>query len=210
VALVTSSDAFGQTTYLYKHGRTTPLDFGLPGAQPFDFLHLNNRGIISGTAGRGFRFDTRTGKTTQLDPLPTEPEAWALDINNRVDVLGYSFVSGGLERIGVWDRHGEFRTYFVEGTPEFPTISNRLLFNDNNVIVITRVSNPPSERGNSYLVPKPGVRLNLADLVENLPAGQNPNFILDINNHGNMIGYSTRDFSIQDVFLLERIGGRDR
>jgi hypothetical protein len=203
VALVTSSDAVGQqTVVLYQHGRTTPLDFGLPGAQTFGFLDLNNRGSISGTAGSGFRFDTRTGQTTQLDPLPTEPFAWALGINNRGDVLGYSF--GGLpyiERIGVWDRDGEFQTYFVEDI-----VSNRLLFNDHNLIVITRISSPASESlKNSYLVPEPGVRLNLADLVENLPVGVNLSFILDINNHGDMIGLGS-----QGAFLLERIGVRGR
>jgi len=51
-------------------------------------------------------------------------------------------------------------------------------------------------------VPKPGVRLNLADLVENLPAGQDLRFILDMNNHGNMIGSS----STGNNFLLERVG----
>lgn len=214
MALVTSFDAsFQQTFVLYKNGQATPLDFGPTVTNPF-FLHINNHGIISGTTfisgigTRGFRFSTRTGKTTQLDPFPTEPEAWALDINNRGDVLGYSFVPGGLERVGVWDRRSHFKTYFVEGTPEFPTISNHLLFNDNNLIVITRVSSPASEAfKNSYLVPKPGVRLNLADLVENLPVGLNPGFILDINNHGDMIGF---DLFGSGVFLLERIGGRER
>jgi len=206
MALVTSYDAAGQPTYvLYKNGQATPLDFGL---QVFGYLRINNQGIISGTAYtlpefsfHGFRFDTRTGETTPLAPLPTEPDAWALAINNRGDVLGYSFVAAGLERIGVWDRDAEFTTYFVEGTPAFPTISNNLLFNDNNLIVITDVSNPASERGTSYLVPKPGVRLNLADLVENLPVGQNLDSITAMNNRGNMIGSSSTD-----DFLLERIG----
>ena len=190
--------------------KLTPLDFGPNITDPF-FLHINNQGIISGTTFqsltsqfRGFRFDYRTGKTTLLDPLPTEPNSWDLGINNRGDVLGYSFISGGLERIGVWDKKGEFNTYFVEGTPEFPTVSNSLLFNDNNLIVITEVTIP--DRGNSYLVPKPGVRLNLADLVENLPSGQNVAYILDMNNPGNMIGFSAIKFNITDMFLLERIG----
>jgi hypothetical protein len=110
-------------------------------------------------------------------------------------------VPGGIERIGVWDRHGEFKTYFVEGIPEFPTISNRLLFNENNLIVVTFVSSPTSERfKNSYLLPKPGVRLNLADLVENLPSGADLGFILDLNDHGNMIGLGSLG-----AYLLERI-----
>ena len=208
MALVLSFDVSSQrTVVLYDHGKLTPLDFG-PNITDSFFLHINNQGIISGTTFqsltsqfRGFRFDYRTGKTTLLDPLPTEPNSWALGINNRGDVLGYSFISGGLERIGVWDKKEEFNTYFVEGTPEFPTVSNSLLFNDNNLIVITNTTD-----NTSYLVPKPGVRLNLADLVENLPSGQNVAYILDMNNPGNMIGFSAINFNITDMFLLERIG----
>jgi hypothetical protein len=215
MALVTSYDVFFQPTFvLYRNGQTKALDFGPTVTNPFG-LAINNQGIVSGTQGTfdgttAFRFDTRTGETTLLDPLSTEPDAWGVDVNNRGDVLGYSFVSGGIERIGVWDRDGVFQSYFVEGVPEFPTISNHLLFNDNNLVVITNVSSPTSERANSYLVPKPGVRLNLADLVENLPAGQNLRFITDINNHGDMIGSSVEDFVLQDFFLLERSGVGDR
>jgi hypothetical protein len=159
-ALVTSFDAAEEPIYvLYKNGQATPLDFGLTVTQPFESLHINNQGIISGTANlpgvgdRGFRFDTRTGETTLLDPLPTEPYSKALDINNRGNVLGYSsFGFGGIERIGVWDHDAEFKTYFVEGTPESPTISGDLLFNDNNLIVITNVFSLAFEgTGNSYL-----------------------------------------------------------
>ena len=72
----------------------------------------------------GIGHDTRSGITTLLHPLYTEPEAWALGINDRGDVLGYSFIPGATERIGVWDASGHFSTRFVEGTPEVPTISN--------------------------------------------------------------------------------------
>jgi hypothetical protein len=188
------------------------LDFGPSVTAPFR-LHINNEGTISGTAYtsenfqniRGFLFDTRTGKTTLLNPLPTEPDSLTWDINNSGKVLGYSFIGGSTERIGLWSKKGEFKTYFVEGTPEFPTISNRLVFNDNNLIVITDVSRPTSELGNSYLVPKPGVRLNLADLVENLPSGQKLSNISGINNKGDIIGINVQNFAIQDTFLLERI-----
>jgi len=209
VALVTSFDTLFQPTYvLYKNGQATPQDFGLTVTQPFEFLQINNQRIISGTAfnlpglrDRCFRFDTRTGETTLLDPLPTEPRSWAVGINNRGDVLGYSFVASGIERIGVWDHDAEFKTYFVEGTPEFPTISNSLRFNDNNLIVITLVTQPASELGNSYLVPEPGVRLNLADMAENLPSGQDLSAIVAVNNHGDMTGAGS-----QGAFLLERLG----
>jgi len=127
-----------------------------------------------------------------------------MKVNSRGEVLGYSFVPGALERIGVWDAQGRFHTYFVQGTPEFPTISNGLTFNDRNTIVITQVSRPVDERNESYLVLKPGVRVKLADLVADMPAEQRR--IEAINNHGDMIGASlTTDFT-KFAFLLERSG----
>ncbi|CAB3799349.1 hypothetical protein LMG28614_04946 [Paraburkholderia ultramafica] len=206
-ALVASSNASGQLHFvLYSHGRATPLDFGPTVTNP-DPRGMNNQGIIAGienkplNAPRGFRFDPRTREATLLTPLPTEPDAWGLGINDRGDVLGYSFVGGGRERVGVWDRDAQFNTYFVEGTPEFPTISNRLVFNGHNQIVISFVLAPDSEKLKySYLVPKPGVRLNVADLVENLPSGANLSFIADINNHGDMIGSGNTG-----AFLLARV-----
>ena len=89
-----------------------------------------------------------------------------------------------------------FTSYFVEGTPQIPTVSNRLVSNDNDVIVIT---DPFTDEHTSYIVPTPGVRLDLAGLVDNLPPGQNLDFILGINNHDDMIG-----FGDQGSFLLVR------
>ena len=167
VALVTSFDAAEppKPTYvLYSKGQTTPpLDFGPTVTNPL-VTGMNNQRIMSGiespssddrfNGAHGFRFDPRTGETTLLNPLPTERNAWGLGINNRGDVLGYSFITSGRERIGVWNRNGTFKTYFVEGIPEFPTISNSLLFNDNNQIVITFVSSPNVSK-TAILCPSP-------------------------------------------------------
>ena len=200
-ALVDSLDeSFSSSTVLYAKGKSRLIDFGP--SVPFSFfLSMNNQSDISGTTvdelnlNKGFRFDQRTGKTQLLNPLSTEPHAWGLGINNQGNVLGYSFNPGSLERIGLWDRFGKFKAYFVEGTPEFPTISNRLVFNDKNQIVISRVSFPESDSNNvSYLVPKPGIRLNIADLVVNLPPERKISIVWDINNRGDMIatGYIFR------------------
>jgi hypothetical protein len=150
-------------------------------------VDINNNETISGTAFvddhyRGFRLDTRTGTTT-------EPEAWALGINSRGDVVGYSFFFGGLERIGVWDRQGNFTTYFVEGTQAFPTVSNSLRINGSNTIVITFLSfhtAPPPYT--SYLVPRPGVRLDLRDITSAFPEGYTaPSIVAGINSSGDLM-----------------------
>lgn len=213
--LMSFDENFNLTLALYDGRQVTPLNFGPQISFAF-FLSMNNQGIISGTTSiegvgdRGFRFDPNASEATLLNPLPTEPDSWALGINNHGDVLGYSFIASGTERIGVWDAKGKFQTYFVEGTSEFPTISNDLKFNDNNLIVITRVSSPVNEVGNSYLVPKPGVRLNLADLVQDMPSEQGSLWwVRGVNNLENMFGFTlTPDFSSFD-FLLERKNARN-
>lgn len=206
IALVESVDSttFESTFYLYKRGHVIPLDLG---SGQVSFLDVNDHGLIAGTVSapglndRAFRFDPSSGTMTLLNPLPTEPDSWGQGINRDGDVLGYSFVSGGLERIGVW-RHGSFQTYFVEGTPQFPTVSNRLLWNDKGLIVITRSRSDL----NSYLVPRPGVRLRLADLADRVPVWT---AIVDVNSHGDLIGYGGPDFgSVGETFLLQRLGGR--
>jgi hypothetical protein len=216
--LITSYDTeFNRTSLLYKNGKSTVLDFGptLTNALSYEITGMNNETIMSGTVlfanpgrattNRAFRFDPRTGQTTVFEPVETDTQTWGLDINNDGGILGYSFRFSGIERIGVWDRDGNFKPYFVEGTPEFPTISNALVFNDNNLIVISRVRRPAAEANNSYLVPEPGIRLNLADLVLNLPEGVKLYEVTAINNAGDILGVAWDGTS----FLLERIGATD-
>ena len=213
-ALIQSFNASGSTYVLYRGGHATPINFGPSVTNPFfSFIGIcrciNNNEIIEGTEGpglydgaRGFRFDTRNGNAMILEPFPGDPTetlAWGQAINQAGDVLGYSFVLGSPyhERIGVWGRNGVFYTYLVETDS-----STRLLFNDSNMIVITELFASHV----SYLVPQPGVRLNLADLVVNLPAGQDLFSITDLNNHGDMIGSS---YSTGANFLLQRLDKGD-
>ncbi|RKH62946.1 hypothetical protein [Corallococcus llansteffanensis] len=204
IALVRWFDAsFEQEHYyLYQNGRVTLLDFG---GRQAAFLDVNNKGIVAGSlsdeAGveRAFRLNPFSGQLTLLPPLPTEPMSRGQAINNASEVLGYSFVPGALERIGVW-RGKYFLTYFVEGTPQFPTVSNRLLWNNAGLIIITRTS---SSDMYSYLVPRPGTRLNLADLADTLPRWT---LISDINERGDIVGVGGSSyFNIENTFLLERV-----
>jgi hypothetical protein len=212
-ALVQSIDAAGNTTnVLFRDGTAAAFNFPSIIMNPFFGFAgvckcINNAGTIEGitfsqglfTDARGFRFNPRNGKAMLLDPFPGDPTetlAWGQAINEDGDVLGYSFVSKSPyhERIGLWDRKGTSHTYFVENIS-----SNLLLFNDDKLIVITKFFNPLPPV--SYIVPKRGVRLHLADLVVNLPVGQDLFVITGLNNRGDMIGFS----SSGNNFLLQRL-----
>jgi hypothetical protein len=124
-----------------------------------------------------------------------------LGINNRGFVVGYSYTLDndfnyiGDRHIGLWDRKGHFFKYSTENR----NASGYLVFNDNNVIVITQFQDESTT--SSYLVPKPGVRLDFEKLTVNLPTGVKLSFIGTINNTGHMFGYDANN----KPFLLERL-----
>lgn len=78
---------------------------------------------------------------------------------------------------------------------------NQLVFNEHGLIAVSRTTDQ-----HSYLVPKPGVRLDLADLID-APWPTDPalpwdtSVMTDVNLRGDMVGLS---FS-GGVFLLQRI-----
>jgi hypothetical protein len=215
IAIVSSYDeTFTVTSHsLYQRGRLTPLD--VP-----DYLHIfvNDRGTVAGTAineppsspesiNTAFRLRPGASAPEVLSPVPPDPSSWAQGIDSRGSVLGYSFVFDGIERIGVWKRDGSFDTYFEEGTPEFPTVSNRLLWSESGLIVITRADS-------DYLVPARGVRWNVDDLVDaDSPyRGFETTFIFDVNERGDLLGLAdTVDedgLFVQTWFLLLRDDAR--
>jgi hypothetical protein len=203
IALVESLDAttFAPTYSLFTRGRSVELALG---PDQVGFLDVNNIGVVAGTFfdglgghHRAFRYRPPTSPE-RLNPLPTEPASYGMAINSQSDVLGYSFVPGGIERIGRW-HNGSFITSFVEGTPTVPTISERLLWNEGGLIVITRTSD-----SRSYIVPRAGVRLNVADLTRGLPAWTQ---IVDVNNVGDLVGFGGSSFGFAEhAFFLERSG----
>lgn len=190
-AVVTSVDELSEATaYVLRHGEVTLIS--VPNRLTVD--DVNDRGVVVGRlatdAGqRGYSFDSRTRTTVAHEPLLMDADAWALGVNRRGEVLGYSFVFNGRERIGVWNRRNEFETYFVEGTLEYPTISNRLIWNEPGLIVVSETTD-----GNTYLIPEPGVRLNLQELVQD---GTVPPTLsaLAINDRGDFVAIDTVDLS---------------
>jgi hypothetical protein len=166
-ALVTSTDPdFVTTTYVFDRGRIRA--FPVVNVTVNDINdHAELTGIQFTANNRAYRFDARTQSTTILEPVAPDPESWGFAINRRGEVLGTSFdFDATIQRIGKWNRNNEFETSLIGGTgnPEFPVISNNLNWNERGLIVVSS-----TDDGNAYLVPSPGVRLNLADLVKNGP-----------------------------------------
>ena len=108
-----------------------------------------------------------------------------------------SSCSAGEESIGIW-RKAAFETWFVEATPQYPTISNRLRWNGGNMIVITHTSDL-----NSYLVPRPGIRLNLADLTDTPADMDDDGQHQQTGRHGRLGG--AQPYNIEETFLLRRL-----
>ena len=190
-AVVSSVDEdFVFTQYVSRNNQTFPLP-------DVDIRDVNDRGVVAGIVStpageRALRFDSRTQTTTILEPVTPDPHSWGLGINQAGEVLGYSFEFDATERIGKWNKKNEFKTYFVEGTPEFPTVSNQLNWNEGGFIV---VSNAPTDE-KTYVIPKPGVRLDLADLVGDAVV---PSTLvaLDVNERADFVATSLFDGTSQ-------------
>jgi hypothetical protein len=99
----------------------------------------------------------------------------------------------------VWDWKRNFKTYY-EG------INYSAFFNNKNLIVLTENF---ATDFNSSLVPRPGVWLNVGDVVDNPTAVEAPlGQVVGINNHGDMIGYGLCPSRPCPKFLLRRVGKR--
>ncbi|MEM5452349.1 hypothetical protein [Paraburkholderia guartelaensis] len=211
-AIVVSYDAnFNGTVYGYRNGKALPVNVSIPGLYP-SIMGMNNAGVLVGyvTIQEGptsyswlaFSYDLDKGTTTTLPPLPSNPFSWATGINGQGDIVGYSWGPTADERIGIWPASGGgFVEYFHEGTPQYPTVSNELLINDEDVIVITRTTDL-----NSYLVPSQGVRLSLTHLINYDPSTDGlPSYVFGLNNAGAITGLTTGP-GYMDFLLLPQPG----
>ncbi len=208
-ALVWSEDPAGlvRNTYrLYSKGKTL-FSYQLPtGSDCSSCWGVNNQGIVTGTifdpdlnAFRAIQFRPPLYKPQLLDPIGSDTDSTSFGINNSGKILGVSnsFLGDPTKnRYGIWNRRGHFQVFF-EGINFFA------LFNDSNLIVLSQ--NFDTDR-NSYLVPAPGVRLNLVDLVDN-PSAVTASFLtqaVDINDRGDIIGFGACA-SLPCTFLLRRV-----
>jgi hypothetical protein len=193
VSFVTSLDPnFVASVYVSDHGRNRP--FNVLNVTADD---ISNRAEIAGTQftdpNRAYRFDARAQTTAILPPVPPDPQSFGFAINQQGEVLGTSFdFDGSIQRIGKWNRTNQFETALI-ATPTF--IASSLTWNERGLIVASNTSD-----GNAYLIPSPGVRLNLADLVTNGPVSP-PVQVIAVNQRGDIVaagGYG-------QVFLFVRL-----
>ena len=196
VAFVASTDpAFVTSVYILDRGRRRP--FPVQNSTVNDINdHAQIAGIQFFDPNRAFRFDARAQTTTLLQPVAPDPQSWGFAINRQGEVLGTSFnFDATIQRIGKWNRKNQFETSLIGGTgnPEFPVITNNLTWNEQGLIVLSS-----TDDGNAYLVPSPGVRLNLADLVKNGPA---PTFVqvIAVNKGADIVASAA-----EGVFLFRR------
>jgi hypothetical protein len=180
VAFVTTTDSnFVNNVYVSDRGKIRPFT-----VQNVSVEDINDEGQIAGIQfnipNRAYRFDSQSQTTTILEPLSPDPQSWGFAINHRGEVLGTSFdFNGSVQRIGVWSRQNEFQTSLI-ATPDF--IANSLSWNEQGLIVLSNTSD-----GNTYLVPSPGVRLDLAQLLTNPPAASGLQ-VIAVNRNGDIVG----------------------
>jgi hypothetical protein len=198
VAFVTSTDPnFVTSVYVLDHGRIRPFP-----VLNVDVADINDKAELAGTQFddpfRAYRFDARTQTTTLLQPVPPSPVSFGFAINRQGEVLGTSFdFDGVIQRIGKWNRKNQFETFLIggSGNPAFPVIAQSVTWNEQGLIVVSATSDE-----NTYLVPSPGVRLNLADLVKNPPAAS-PLQVIAVNDRADIVAASLADGS---AFLFRR------
>ncbi len=195
-ALINSEDRIYRVV---KKGRTL-LNFTSTATNQCQFYQINNMGVIAGNCfdsilnlWRAVRFRPPYKAPEYIDHAQTVTESSAIAINNSGLILGTTTA-----RLGIWDQKGKFKSYYQD-----PLAAN--LFNDKNMIILGSFNYPDF---NAYIVPSPGVVLNVQDLIINPTEVESPfQWVTDVNNNGDMVGIGPYDaeHDINPTFLLKRI-----
>jgi hypothetical protein len=181
-------------------GETFPIALDRHGSD--QIIGINDRGELAGTSnvtGGGpltaFRYDARSNTKTSLGVTMCDPATRSSAINQRGDILGQFYPDFRHVEIGTWNEANQFT---VQSAPVNAfganTITNQLVWNEAGLIIFSW-----TDDGHTYLIPRPGERLDLASLVGGctLP----PNLIVDsVNEHGDFLAWSSRNNTFH-VFL---------
>jgi hypothetical protein len=190
---------------VYHHERRL-LTYQLPtGSDCPDCWKLNNFGVLTGAIYEPEREQfviLRFRPPYWSAPLVFEPLAgfdavYPLGITDSGYIGGTTYTSDGTTcRYGFWDRFGRFTQYY-EG------IFYNAIMNKRGLIVVT--GNYDTDH-NSYIVPRPGERLDLVDLLDNPEDVEGSmDTITAINRRGDMIGSSNCVGDVCPQYLLERV-----
>lgn len=162
-------------------------------------------GVTYASSNSAFRFDAVTQTLTELAPPLCDPHLVGFAINQRGDVLGYSgdflgysYNPTSFEHIGVWNEANEFSPLLTQ-----TTASDRLAWNDGGLVVVssTTLGHDFQSSAHTYVVPAPGVALDLASLVDEgeVPLGLQA---WGVNARGDFLAESSR--TGKDYVFLRR------
>jgi len=193
-----------ESQYVVMNGQTFPVTIATPelGAPvtSMSINDLNDQGELAGTfntycslADRAFRHDVLTQATALLEPATGDPLSYGSAIDEQGNVLGYSYVDHGQQRIGAWNSDGEFATLF---SAQFPATSPQLDWNEDGLVVASR-----SDDGRTYVIAEPGVRFELSTLLADGAAPPALN-VFDMNERGDFLGDSRQNGK---RYLLRRL-----
>lgn len=195
-ALVYSDPGFYR---LVKNGKSL-FNFTSTATNQCQLNQINNMGVIAGicldsslNVWRAVRFLPPYKVPEYIDYAQTVTESSAIAINNSGLILGTTSAD-----LDIWDQKGKFTSYY-QG------YLGANLFNDKNLIVLGYFTNPDF---NAYIVPSPGVMLNVQDLIVNLTDVKSPlQWITDVNNNGDMVGMGPYNAELDNfpTFFLKRI-----
>lgn len=178
----------GLAYYVWLDGQAFADDLGEPVAG------MNDRGEITGTlsvavpggnAPWGYRYDARTQTKTLLPVVPCDADTFAFGINQQGDILGYSQTIDGVQHVATWNAANEISVLFTQGNVDSPTVSRRLVWNESGLVVLSDTSD-----FETYLLPAPGVRVDLASLVD----GVDTTFlsVSEVNERGDFLAFDPR------------------
>jgi hypothetical protein len=208
LALVWYADTeeMNRNTYrLFRRNRSV-FEYRLPtGSDCSPCWDVNTASVVAGTASlpsvnafRALRFEKLNKEPKAFKPPAPYKHSTSFGISEdgTIGVMAFN-IPGTAASYGLWDEKGKFTKYF-EGAIYQTVLSEK------NWIVLT--ASDDATDVDSYIVPRPGQRKNLEDLIDNPEDLEGPlSQILAINRRGDMLGYGKCDVIPCPVYVLRRV-----